>query len=220
MLLSVDEQRKRGRQFVVGIQMTVISWCLEFVAGVFIMIMTACAAYGFIWVPGLWISDICVSFIVIPASYLFNNEINKSLIVVDGWCRGISRAISPHQPCKAENPMELQSIPPKILSSSDNAISRAQTSTHIIHVSRRKSFAGCITKETNLSIGKSKRNTVKSQADSLNPPRLESPARFTAAESHLTEGEEDIEAIPSDHLTVAEMLNADTISTMPGNNWM
>ena len=75
MLLSEDDRRKRGRQFVVGIQMTVISWCLEFVAGVIVMTSAVSVITGAEGGQGKLLPDLFFSFIVIPASYLLNNEI-------------------------------------------------------------------------------------------------------------------------------------------------
>ena len=200
--------------------MTVISWLIEFIAGVFIMTISASIEYGVRWGPAIFIPDICVNFIVIPASYLFNNEVNRSLIAVEGWCRGINRAIFPHQPYQIQPPMELQPIAPNVLSSSDNILARAQNSAHDIHTNRTKPFSGGITKETNSNIKKVKRIPARSQAGSLDLPRMPSPPQLDAVESQPIESGEDIETIASEYVTAADMLNADRISTVPENNWI
>ena len=61
---------------------------------------------------------------------------------------------------------------------------------------------------------------MRSPIGSLYLSRVQSSPKFDANESSPAEGDEDIETIASDYLTVAEMLNPDLISRMPENNWM
>ena len=220
LAFSEEDQRRRGRQFVVSIQMTFISWSLEFVAGVIIMTTIASLAYGASLIPFMFLPDMCVSFLAIPASYLVNDKINRGLVVMNGWYRGIIRAIFPDLPYKAEKPMELQSIPPKSLGSFDNNTARGENSTDDNPTGEWKPVAGCITKETNPNLEESKRSPMRGRTDSLNLPRIQSPPKLDPTESHSAEGDEDIEVIASDYLTVAEMRNTDVISTIPENNWM
>ena len=151
---------------------------------------------------------------------MLNNEINKSLLVVDGWRRGIIRIIFPQQAYKEEHPRELQPIPPKSQSSSDNVAVRAQNSSHDLHANRRQPFSGCVTKVTNPNTKERKTSPSMNEQDSLNLPRIQSPPKLDSDESYPTEGNDDIETIACDYLTVAEMLNPDLISRMPENNWI
>ena len=220
MLLSDDDQLRRRRGFVVNIKMTVISWALEFLAGAIILAIMAMYGYGISLGLGMLLPDVCVSFILIPASYLFNNKVNKSLIAVEGWRRGINRAIFSHLPYEIKPSMELQPLPPKHLSSPDNITAHAENCTTGNNAEKRKSFSGCITKEFDLNLEKIKRVPARKQADLSDFPRIQSPPKVDTAKFQQIESDDDIETISSDYVTVAEMLNPDLISTMPENNWI
>ena len=77
--------------------MTVLSWSLEFITGGFGIAIY----FGFqferfatrnlienlaIWG---WIIDTCLNFIIIPSSYILNNEVNKALIIAHGWYKSL-----------------------------------------------------------------------------------------------------------------------------------
>ena len=83
--LSEESRIKRGRQRTVNIQMTITSWSLEFVTGVILIIVITvvqCAEVERFWPGGSFIAlDAILNSIVIPSSYLLNNEVNKALIV-------------------------------------------------------------------------------------------------------------------------------------------
>ena len=78
---------------MVGLQKTAFSWSVEFLTCLicqFIYIMSQDPETNVDLVAGLVIVDVFLSFIIIPSIYLFfsyiwNNEITKSLIVADGW---------------------------------------------------------------------------------------------------------------------------------------
>ena len=86
-LLSEDSIRRRQRRNTIGIQITVFSWMLEFLAG-----SIFCARY---WVPLFYsnenfyrirmLLDNSVCFVLIPSSYLLNNEDVKLSIQATGW---------------------------------------------------------------------------------------------------------------------------------------
>ena len=220
VLLSEEARIKRNRQFVVNIQMTVISWSLEFITGAFVLSILTMREYGVYFGPALILPDVCVSFIVIPAYYLFNNEVNRSLIAMEGWCRWINRLAFPHRQYQPHHPMELASMSPKNLGSFGNGPARAQHNSRDSHSNSGNPFSGCITEEMNSNIKQRKPIPARSQPKLSETPRLESPPQLVAVQCQHVQNDEDIETIALDYLTVADMLNADRISTVPENNWM
>ena len=86
-VLSEDSKQRRRRRNTVNLQMTIFAWSLEFVAGIvnlFVGIET--------WKNGnidfityMVIFDGFLNFIIIPSSYLLNNEVTKTAIYVGGW---------------------------------------------------------------------------------------------------------------------------------------
>ena len=88
--------------------MAVISWSLEFIAG-----LVALAVNLEIHDPesnvdfitcGV-IVDALLNFIIIPSSYIMNNEVMKKIIIAEGWCRSIGRHMLPKKvtPSQSEN---------------------------------------------------------------------------------------------------------------------
>ena len=70
--------------------MTVLSWSLEFIAGMLVIGYTLhsqnpASDDNFILI--FVIIDACLNFILIPSSYILNNEVVKTLIIAEGWCR-------------------------------------------------------------------------------------------------------------------------------------
>ena len=104
--------------------MTFISWSLEFIAGLIIFL------FWFIKNPVVvkWLAllDIVINFILIPISYVLNNDINKAVIVAQGWVQGFRRLINresrvaPKQNNGVENPGNANPVPVPIPTSSRN----------------------------------------------------------------------------------------------------
>ena len=94
--LSEESIIKRRRKNKVNIQMTGISWLIEFGTG---MIAMAINIYSKNpdsnddLICSIIIVDACLNFILIPSSYLVNNEVNKTLIIAEGWCRIFKRRV-------------------------------------------------------------------------------------------------------------------------------
>ena len=72
--------------------MTVISWSLEFIAGL------VCLGVNFQienpesspdLISMMVIFDTCLNFIIIPSTYIFNDEVRKKGIIAEGWCTGV-----------------------------------------------------------------------------------------------------------------------------------
>jgi hypothetical protein len=86
--LSEESIRKRRRRNVIGIQIAVISWMLEFLAGIIYM-----SRYWLMqtnqdseWTDRLFaLFDVFMCHVLIPVSYLMNNEAVKMLIRAKGW---------------------------------------------------------------------------------------------------------------------------------------
>ena len=86
-MLSDDSIRKRQRRNTIGIQITVISWMFEFLAGSILIVRH--------WASQQHLSeevyrlllhlDTSVCLVPIPMSYLLNNEDVKLFIRTKGW---------------------------------------------------------------------------------------------------------------------------------------
>ena len=68
--------------------MTVLSWSLEFLSGLLIIFLSYLShnQHNVDLIVLVVIIDIFIIFILIPSTYIFNNEVNKTLINAEGWC--------------------------------------------------------------------------------------------------------------------------------------
>ena len=66
--------------------MTVISWLLEFLSGGVAMAIKRLAT-TVNTINGLEFLDLCLTFIIIPSSYILNTEATKAFVVAEGWCQ-------------------------------------------------------------------------------------------------------------------------------------
>ena len=113
-LLSEDSRARRSKRQVINLQMAVIAWSLEFISGLLLLI------YWFLSEDknhqlALIMIDILLRFIVIPGSYLLNTEVNKALIVAEGWWKSLrttfrSNKIQPSNNQNQQNNLELMPI--------------------------------------------------------------------------------------------------------------
>ena len=95
--LSEESIRKRHRRNTIGIQITVISWLLEFFAGIINL-----SRYWMMqinqdsdWTDRLFLLfDTFVFIVLIPGSYLLNNEAVKLCIHAKGWTTFIINRIT------------------------------------------------------------------------------------------------------------------------------
>ena len=92
IVLSESSKLKRRRMNKVNLQMTVISWSLEFIAGL------VCLGVNFQienpesspdLISMMVIFDTCLNFIIIPSTYIFNYEVRKRAIIAEGWYIGV-----------------------------------------------------------------------------------------------------------------------------------
>ena len=90
-LLTEDSRRRRNRQKIVGIQMTMVSWFLELLTGVLMMILnlfgTGKGTLHTIMTDHyiLVFIDVFLCGVLIPSTYILNGDIIKEEIVENGW---------------------------------------------------------------------------------------------------------------------------------------
>ena len=75
----------------VNIKITFLSWALECVEGVGIMLIWAFAEEKAFRLSGLFI--VLVTFVVIPCTYILNRETTKQIIVLENWLSGLKATI-------------------------------------------------------------------------------------------------------------------------------
>ena len=88
--LSEKVRMRRQRRKTINIQMTIISWFIEFIAGI------ANLAIYFLYKEAvvlalLGLFNIFVNFVVIPGTYILNTEDCKRFIIEQGWIKSLRR---------------------------------------------------------------------------------------------------------------------------------
>ena len=76
--------------------MTVMSWLLECFTGIIaisINIHSESPDSNVDLIFSVIAMDAFLNFVLIPSSYLLNNEINKKLIIAEGWCKIFQRRV-------------------------------------------------------------------------------------------------------------------------------
>lgn len=167
---------------MVNVQMTVFSWCLEFLAGaiavtgLFFNKLMICVAF-----------DICLNFVLIPGSYMLNNQVNKTLIIADGWCQVIkntfclrcTRKVESAQVGDIESSNKQKVVPQPIPSISGNIVALSQknrynkTKNVLQNVSERTlQEDGPNLEENNIAEQNSSINQVPSVSRSRSPSSL------------------------------------------------
>ena len=89
IVLSEGSKLKRRRMNKVNLQMTVISWCLEFIAGLVCLGVNFNPESSPDLISIMVIFDACLSFIIIPSTYIFNDGARKRGIIAEGWYIGV-----------------------------------------------------------------------------------------------------------------------------------
>ena len=87
-MLTEEYKIKRRKQNKVSIQMTVLSWSLEFLTGLLSMSAMYLARNedtNVDVIAVIVVIDTSLNFILIPSTYVFNNEMNKTVIMAEGW---------------------------------------------------------------------------------------------------------------------------------------
>ena len=130
--LSEESKTKRRRTKTINLQMTAISWALEFITGILAIALMYFSFANEFAIVFLSLTDVCMNFVVIPSSYIFNTEEVKQYIIAEGWRKWFNksfrsnRVTPPTNDGLAEAPIELMPIPRPIPTISGNifALSR------------------------------------------------------------------------------------------------
>ena len=141
---------------MVNLHMTFISWALEFLAGIVAIagILFKLRGDGNTWKYVILPLDLFLNSIIIPGSYLVNNEVNRSLIATRGWYEVIRNTllpawhnqIAPEQP---EPPIELNVLPPPIPTISGNINALEQGTCRGKYANIMQNLSARIPNETN-----------------------------------------------------------------------
>ena len=156
-LLSDTAKLKRRRRNMVNLQMTVLSWCLEFFAGIITMIRIFVVTRNRRAFKYFVLFDVSFNFIIIPSSYLLNNDVNKSLIIAHGWCQtfrktcGLSctRKVEPAQADDIEVQNESNLVIRLIPSISGNIAALSQKNIQNLCDNAMNGFSACSIQENN-----------------------------------------------------------------------
>ena len=101
-LLNDNAKQRRKHTKTVNIQMSVITWLIEFITGCLLIILfTLDDNITVIIIIGLF--DIIMTFVAIPGAYILNTEIMKSRIIQNGWIRSLRPLRSSGRIHPAEN---------------------------------------------------------------------------------------------------------------------
>ena len=89
-MLSAEKQAQRKRRTVVNFQITFISWILELLAGFIILIARMAIDHNNHQLRALlWFADHCLTFVLVPCTYIVNNEATKEAAVTQSWYEGL-----------------------------------------------------------------------------------------------------------------------------------
>ena len=108
--LSEESILKRRRRDTIGIQITIISWLLELLSGIIMITRHSNGTFLFVLSPQFYSEDSTLTppihesffayfgavanFILVPGSYLLNNEVVKLEILSRGWRRFIESKVA------------------------------------------------------------------------------------------------------------------------------
>ena len=161
----------RRRTNRVNIKITFLSWTLEFLTGIFVILVRVYKINQLIhWA---YLIDVCLVFVVIPCTYVLNREVTKQIIVFGNWYQGIKSIFCVKKPptrqINALNEPHHYPSPPPLLKYIGNDISQKR-----INVSQRKK----IRKNTPKNV--SPQNRVSALPQTQHVSRLISPPQKPA----------------------------------------
>ena len=94
-MMSEPRLARRKRTTVVNFQITFLSWIMELVGGWMIIIARFLVPRNNTTVKvWLWFADHCFNFIIIPCTYIINNDGTKQVIIGQNWSEGIRSVLS------------------------------------------------------------------------------------------------------------------------------
>ena len=93
-MLSEKVRIKRQRRKTINIQMTIISWLIEFISGIAILAMYFLFKEANI-VTLFAMFNTFLNFVIIPGTYILHTEVCRTLVVAQGWSLTIIRMCHP-----------------------------------------------------------------------------------------------------------------------------
>ena len=85
-VLSIQDRNIRRRRVNVNIQVTFLSWVIEFFTGAILLVVYFSEQHFIHWYELL--DGILIS-IILPSTYIINREVTKDIIIVRNWLAGI-----------------------------------------------------------------------------------------------------------------------------------
>ena len=134
-VLSETSKQKRRRRNAVNLQMTIFAWSLEFVTGLVnlsIGIKIHNPESNVDFITCMVISDGFLNFIIIPSSYILNNDELKIAVIESGWYQFFRQLISSNkvEPLQNDDDQEANAPPdpqPRPISSVSGNIKALQS---------------------------------------------------------------------------------------------
>ena len=83
--LNANYLQIRRRSKRINITITFLSWALEFLSGIFVIIARV-IKYKLHW---MYLIDVCLVFVIIPCTYVLNREVTKQIIIFGNWYQGV-----------------------------------------------------------------------------------------------------------------------------------
>ena len=109
-LLSEASRIKRNRKKTINIQMTCISWLLEFVAGLFGILQLMVGWLRLVTelqsatiFLSLILLSVSLNFVVIPSTYLLHTDMCKAFVITQGWWQSFKTLFSLNRVASIQN---------------------------------------------------------------------------------------------------------------------
>ena len=91
---SEERQAFRRRVTIINIRITFISWIVELLAGWLNIIIRFMIDHNNKTVKGwLFFADACFNFILVPSTYVLNNDVTKEVIILENWYEGLRNVL-------------------------------------------------------------------------------------------------------------------------------
>ena len=91
-LLNDNAKRSRKHTQTVNIQMSVMTWSIEFITG-FLLMMNFTMSDNITIIIIISFIDVVMTFVLIPGAYILNTEVMKRRVIENGWFRSL-RSVS------------------------------------------------------------------------------------------------------------------------------
>ena len=90
-ILSEESKARRLKRNTISIHLSLISWAIEFLTGIFVMIAFFAIVDGdlYYWINWFLPLDMFLCSVLIPSTYVFKTESFRELIFNSGWLNPI-----------------------------------------------------------------------------------------------------------------------------------